>query len=160
MPQLQWNRNAGQRVRAHTGSQALTAYSRRRHTAKYSIQAPYVFDKIIRLSKAKHGPMQITTVDDESTHRDARIRMQTVYSVAGGQRCQNHATEWDVIMYTGHKTLETDTAARTEGQNTRTGAFGLPSTHTLEPSVAHGKVEHPRSSKHRVHSTQRHPFVQ
>ena len=84
--------NAGPRVRAHSGSQALTAYSRRRQTAKYSIQAPYVFDKIIRLSKAQHGPMQITTVDDESTHRAARIRMQTADSAAETP-CQQHAIE-------------------------------------------------------------------
>ena len=82
--------------------------------------------------------------------------MQTVYSVAGGQRCQKHATEWDVIMYTGHKTLETDTAARTEGQNTRTGAIGFPSTHFLQPSTAHGKVQHPST----VCIRQDHPFVE
>ena len=78
MHQLEWIRIAEPRVRVHFGSKALTSYNRRRHTAKYSIQASYVFGKIIRLSKAKHGPMQITTVDDESTHRDARIRMQAV----------------------------------------------------------------------------------
>ena len=82
MPQLEWNRNAETRVRVPSCSQALTTYSRRRHTTKYNIQAPYVFDKIIRLSKAIHGPMQITTGDDERTHRDARIRMQTVESAA------------------------------------------------------------------------------
>ena len=49
---------------------------------KVNYQAPYVFDKIIRFSKANHGPMQITTVDDKSTHRGARIRMQTVESAA------------------------------------------------------------------------------
>ena len=70
----------------------LTHYSRRRHTAMYSIQAPYVFVKIIRLSKAKHGPMQITTVDEESTHRDARIQMQTVKSAAE-RPCQQHTIE-------------------------------------------------------------------
>ena len=82
MLRLEWNRNAETRVRAHSGSQSLTGYGRRRHTAQYSIQAPYVFDEIIRLSKAKHGPMQITTVDDDSNHRDARIPMQTVARVA------------------------------------------------------------------------------
>ena len=92
MPQLEWNRNAGLRVRVHSSSQALTVYSRRRHTAKYSTQAPYVFDKIIRLSKANHGPMQITTVDDESTHRDASIRMQTVEH-AVERPCKQHAIE-------------------------------------------------------------------
>ena len=108
MPQLEWNMNAGPRVRVHSGSQALTTYSRRRHTAKYSIQAPYVFDKIIRLSKAQHGPMQITTVDDESTNRDARIRMQTVESAAG-RPCQQHVIEWDAVMHA--RAVETDTAA-------------------------------------------------
>jgi len=76
----------------HTGCQALTSYSRRRHTAKYSSQAPYVFDKIIRLSKAQHRPMQITTVDDERTQRNARIRMQIVDSAAETP-CQQHAIE-------------------------------------------------------------------
>ena len=99
MPQLEWNRNAGPGVRVHSGSQALTPYIRRRYTAMYSIEAPYVFVTIIGLSKAKHGPMQITTVDDESTHHDARIRMQTVESAAE-RPCQQHTTEWDVIMYT------------------------------------------------------------
>ena len=98
MPQLEWNRNAGQRVRAHSDSQALTDYSRRWHTTKYSIQAPYVFDKIIHLSKAKHGPMQITTVDDESTQRDASIRMQTVESAAD-RSYQQHAIELDDVMH-------------------------------------------------------------
>ena len=76
MPQLEWNRDAETRVRAHSCSQPLTPYSNQRHTAKYSIQASYVYDTIIRLSEAKHCPMQITIVDDESTQRDARIRMQ------------------------------------------------------------------------------------
>ena len=99
MPQLELNKNAGPRERAHSGSQALTKpYSHRRHTAKYSIQAPYVFDKIIRLSKANHGPMQITTVDDERSHRDARIRMQIVDSGAGGP-CQQRPIEFDDVMH-------------------------------------------------------------
>ena len=76
----------------HTGCQELTHYNRRRQTAKYNIQAPYVFDKIIRLSKATHGPMQIITVDDETTHRDGRIRMQTVQRATEGP-CQQHAIE-------------------------------------------------------------------
>ena len=58
----------------------------------YSIQAPYVFDKSIRLSEAQHGPMQITIVNDEITHRDARIRMQTVKRAAE-RSCQQLATE-------------------------------------------------------------------
>ena len=92
MPQLEWIRGAGPRVRVHSGAQALTYCSNQRHTAKYSIQAPYVYDTIIRLSNGNHGPMQITTVDDESTNRDTRIRMQTVESAA--QRpCQQHAIE-------------------------------------------------------------------
>jgi hypothetical protein len=52
-------------------------------TAYGKVQHP-VFDTFIRSSKAKHGPMQVTTVDDERTHRDARIRMQIVDSAAGG----------------------------------------------------------------------------
>ena len=92
MPQLEWNRNAGPRVQVHSGSKALTGYNRRRRTAKYSIQAPYIFDTIIRLSEANHGPMQITTVDDGSTHRGARIRMQTVERAAG-VTCQQRAME-------------------------------------------------------------------
>ena len=68
VPLLEWNRNAETRIRAHPGSQALTGYSRRRYTAKYSIEAPCVFDKIIRSSNAKHGPIQITSVDAESPH--------------------------------------------------------------------------------------------
>jgi len=36
--------------------------------------------------------MQITTVDDERSHRDARIRMQIVDSAAGGP-CQLHAVQ-------------------------------------------------------------------
>ena len=92
MPQLEWIRNAEPRVQAYSGSQTLTTYIKQRHTAKYSIQAPYAFDRIIHLPKAKHEPMQITTVDDEGTHRDARVRMQTVESAAE-RPCQKHATD-------------------------------------------------------------------
>ena len=53
MPQLEWNRNAETRVRAHSGCQALTPYNRRPHTAKYSIQevasTVCIQHKIIRL---------------------------------------------------------------------------------------------------------------
>ena len=92
MQQLIRNRTAETRVRAPSGSLALTTYSRRRHTAMYSNQAPCVFDTIIRLPKAKHRQMQITTVDNESTNSDARIRMQTVNSEAE-RPCQLHAIE-------------------------------------------------------------------
>ena len=92
MPQLEWVRNAEPRIRAHSGSKALTPYNRRRQTAKYSIRASFVFDKIIRLSRAQHRPMQITTVDDERTQRYARIRMQIVDSAAETP-CQQHAIE-------------------------------------------------------------------
>ena len=92
MLRLEWSRNTGPPVRVHSGSQALTGYSRRWHTTKYSIQAPYVFDTIIRSSKAQHGPMQITTVDDERNRRSVRIRMQTVESAAE-KPCQQHAIE-------------------------------------------------------------------
>ena len=98
MPQLERNRNAEPRVGEHSGSQELTSYSHRRHTTQYSIQDPHVFDKVIRLSNPQHRPMHITTVDDKSTHRDARIRMQTVESAAE-RPCQQRAIERDDGMH-------------------------------------------------------------
>ena len=89
MPQLGWNRNTGPRVRAHSASQALTPCSSRQHSATYSIQAPYVFNTIIRLSNAQHGPIQITSVDAGSTQSDVRIRIQTVKSVAERYNVRN-----------------------------------------------------------------------
>ena len=86
---LQPKWKAGTVVRVQSGCHVLTHYSRRRHTAEYSIPSPYVFHKIIRLSNATQNAMHITSVDDESTHRGVRIRMQTVNSVAEGDNVRS-----------------------------------------------------------------------
>ena len=55
------------------------------------------------------------------------------------------------------RAVTTDAAARMEPerQTTSTGAFVFPSTHRLQPSVAHGKVMHPST----VCIQRDHPFV-
>ena len=54
--------------------------------------------------------------------------------------------------------VTTDAAARMEQERgtTCTGAFFFPSTHGLQPSTAHGKVQHPST----VCIRQDHPFVE
>ena len=54
--------------------------------------------------------------------------------------------------------VTTDAAARMEHerQTTRTGAFWFPSTHSLQPSTAHGKVQHPST----VCIRQDHPLIE
>ena len=54
--------------------------------------------------------------------------------------------------------VTTDAAARVEQERTttRTGAFFFPGTHRLQPSTAHGKVQHPST----VCIRQDHPFVE
>ena len=127
--QRKWK--AGPRARLHAGRQVLTCYSRRRHTAKYSIQAPYVFDKIIRLSNAKHGPIKITSVNAESTHSDVHIQIQTVKSVAGRDNVRSYQLKGMPACTARARSLYTDIAARMEGRTTSTSACWLPSTHIL-----------------------------
>ena len=132
------------------GSTQVSDYSRRRHTAQYKIQAPCVFDKIIRLSNAKQGPMQSTTVDDESTHRDARIRMQTVASAAE-RPCQQHAIQCDDVIHSCC-TRDYNRCRSYNGTGSRDHEYGR----ILVPKHSHTKTvdgtRQSTASKHRMYS--------
>ena len=133
MPQLEWNRNAGTRVREHSGSRALTNYSRRRYAAKYSIEAPYVFDKTIRLSKATHGPMHVSNAQLNEM-MSCTVAARAVKPDAPARMKQEHRSDRTTSMC----------------------IYWFPSTHRLQPSAAHSKVQHPST----VCIRQDRPFVE
>ena len=129
MPQLVGGRNAGPRVRAHSGCQALTIYSRRRHTAKYSIQAPCVFDHSTRSSVCRK----------QNTHQcRSPPSMTKAPTVTPAFECRPwKVKQKDHVSSTQLNEMMSCTAA---AHAVTTDA----STHNLQPSAAHGKVQHPR----------------